>query len=79
MLDSSRGLASLILHHHSPDQSRLDPQLVQGFHFEGIEVDGLALDARDSSPRDPHTASLRRSYFLRCTTTAPTSQDSTLS
>nr|AFK89855.1 hypothetical protein [Pseudomonas syringae] len=39
------------MHHHSPNQSRLDPQLVQGFIFEGIEVGGLALDARDSSPQ----------------------------
>lgn len=61
VLDSLRGLAPLALHHHSPDQSRLDPQLVQSFHFRGIEVGGLALDTRDSSPRDPHTASSRRS------------------
>jgi hypothetical protein len=61
VLDSSRGLALLALHHHSPGQSRLDPQLVQGFHFEGIEVGGLALDAHDSSSNDPHTASLCRS------------------
>jgi len=61
VLDSLRGLAPLALHHHSPDQSRLDPQLVQGFHFEGIEVGGLALDAHDSSPSCPHTASPSRS------------------
>ena len=51
VLDSLRGLVPLTLHHHSPDQSRLDPQLVQGFIFEGAEVGGLALDARGSSPQ----------------------------
>lgn len=55
MLDSLRGLEPLTLHHHSPVQSRLDPQLVQDFIFEGIEVGGLALDAPHSSPLYPHT------------------------
>jgi len=43
-------IVSMKLLHHSPDQLRLDPQLVQGFHFEGAEVGGMALDAPDSSP-----------------------------
>lgn len=38
---------TLALRHHHPDQSRLDPQLVQGFHFVGIKVGGLAPDAPD--------------------------------
>lgn len=40
---------------------------------------GLALDARRSSPLYPHTASLLRSTFLRCTATALTGQDATVS
>lgn len=38
---------TLALRHHHPDQSRLDPQRAQGFHFVGIKVGGLAPDAQD--------------------------------
>ena len=43
-------IVSMKLHHHSPDQSKFDPQSIQGFNFEGTEVGGMALDAPDSSP-----------------------------
>lgn len=45
------------VHHHSPDQSRIDLQLVQGLNFADIEVGGLALDAHYPSFIDSHTNS----------------------
>jgi hypothetical protein len=41
-------VVSYTLHHHSSGHSRLDPQLIQGFHFEGAEVGGLAFGAPNS-------------------------------